>query len=139
MKCTLLPFGALVNYQFVVVLSRFRGQWMLSRHRQRGTWELQGGHVEQGETPRDAARRELYEESGAMQFLLTPVCDYRVEDDDGVSNGACFLAGIEVLGSLPASEMAQVAFFDEIPENLTYPGITPLLLAECMRQHPELA
>ena len=48
MKCTILPFGALVNYRDVVVFSRFRGQWMLSRHRNSETWETQGGRMDEG-------------------------------------------------------------------------------------------
>ena len=33
--------------------------------------------------------------------------------------------------------MAQVAFFDELPENLTYPNIANHLIAEWKRQNAE--
>ena len=43
--------GALRTYKYVVILSTYGGKLMLSRHKQRTTWETQGGHVEPGETP----------------------------------------------------------------------------------------
>lgn len=44
-----------------------------------------------------------------------------------------FLANIESCGSMPDSEMAEVKVFDLLPENLTYPAITPVLFAEIGR------
>ena len=46
------------DYKYVVVLSRYQGKLLLSQHRDRNTWETQGGHIEPGETPEEAARRE---------------------------------------------------------------------------------
>lgn len=113
--------------KYVVVFSRYQGQWLLSRHRQRTTWETQGGHIEEGETPMAAARRELYEESGAEESTLRYVCDYWCGDRTSSGVGAVFLADITRLGPLPESEMAEVRTFDALPDNLTYPDITPYL------------
>lgn len=44
----------LKQYKYVVILSTYCGKIMLSRHRERTTWETQGGHVEPGETPLEA-------------------------------------------------------------------------------------
>ena len=41
--------------------------------------------------------------------------------------GVIFLAEITQLGDLPNSEMAEVRTFDALPDNLTYPEITPFL------------
>lgn len=123
--------------KYVVVLSRYQGKLLLSRHKERATWETQGGHIEPGESPEDAARRELWEESGAKDFTLEPVCMYWAEDRAGFERGeapegsgawgAIFFADIKELAPLPESEMAEVGMFDGLPENITYPGITPRL------------
>lgn len=127
MQCSVYELQELQTYKYVVVLSVYQGKIMLSRHKMRTTWETQGGHIEKGETPLEAAKRELYEESGAVDFSITPVFDYRAGDDRSGANGMVFCADIQKLGPLPESEMKEVRFFDELPDNLTYPDITPLL------------
>lgn len=76
----------------------------------RDTWETQGGHVEEGETPFEAVKRELYEESGAVKFSIRPLCDYWAGDETTMqgANGAAFAAEIEKLGEMLESEMAEV-------------------------------
>ena len=70
------PLGSFERYKYVVIMSDMDGGFLLSRHKQRTTWEFQGGHIEPGETPMQAARRELFEESGATAFDIAPLCDY---------------------------------------------------------------
>ena len=121
--------GELKKYKYVVVISTYCGKIMLSRHKARTTWETQGGHVEPGETPMEAAKRELYEESGAIRFEICPICDYWAGDEqtgEGAT-GMVFHAEIYECGMLPESEIAEVQFFNDLPENLTYPAITPEL------------
>ena len=125
--CRVFPAGTFPVFQYVVVFSRMNGRWLFSRHKARQTWETQGGHVEPGESPIEASRRELWEESGAREFTIEPVCDYWAGNDEGSSVGAVFLAEIAALGEMPESEMAEVRAFDALPENVTYPAITPML------------
>ena len=125
--CKKLALGAVKDPRFVVVLSHQEGKILLSRHRQRQTWETQGGHIEPGETPGQAARRELFEESGAAAFTLQPLFDYWVGDEATGAGGVVFAAQVDRLGPLPESEMAEIRAFDELPEDLTYPDITPHL------------
>ena len=129
MTCKVCPLGTLTPYKYVVVMSKYQGKVLLSRHRDRTTWETQGGHIEPGETPMDAARRELYEESGALDFDIRPVFDYWAGDENGGASGQVFAAEIRTLGAMPKSEMAEVRAFDEVPPNVTYPAITPELFA----------
>lgn len=121
--------GSLRQYKYVVVLSEYNGSILLSRHKKRTTWETQGGHIEPGEEPMEAAKRELYEESGAIDFEIEPLCDYwaGVEGTDDWANGMVFHAIIRKLGQMPASEMAETRQFRILPQNLTYPEITPEL------------
>ncbi|MBQ7774463.1 MAG: NUDIX domain-containing protein [Lachnospiraceae bacterium] len=132
MVCEVFDVGELQDYKYVVVLSHYKGKILLSRHKDRTTWETQGGHIEAGETPLEAAKRELYEEAGAVQFTIESLCDYwagRPELRRG-AGGVVFVAEITELGALPESEMAEVRMFDSLPENLTYPDITPKLFAQ---------
>jgi 8-oxo-dGTP diphosphatase len=117
--------GSLKKYKYVVILSEYNGKLLLSRHKKRTTWETQGGHIEIGETTLEAAKRELYEESGATDFDIVPLCDYRAWDEntgDG-ANGVVFRAVITELGEIPESEMAEVQTFETLPKELTYPEI----------------
>ena len=129
MTCKVCPLGSLAPYKYVVVMSKFRGKILLSRHHDRSTWETQGGHIEPGESPMDAARRELYEESGAVDFDIRPIFDYWAGDENGGASGQVFAAEIRALGPMPSSEMAEVRAFDDVPPNVTYPAITPELFA----------
>lgn len=122
------PIGELQTYKYVVICSRYRGKILLSRHKMRTTWETQGGHIEKGETPLEAAKRELYEESGVTDYYIAPLCDYWAGDSEGTgANGMIFKAVIHKLGAIPESEMAEVKTFDSLPDKLTYPAITPEL------------
>lgn len=118
-----------VPLKYAVAAARCGGQWVLSRHKQRSTWELPGGHREPGEDIDSAVRRELYEETGAEIFTVDRVCVYSVEDGGITDYGMLYFAEIDMLGELPESEIAETKLFDMLPDRgqLTYPGIQPLL------------
>ena len=127
MWCKIMELNKAQKYVFVVVLSKYKGKLLLSRHKERITWETQGGHIEKGESPLEAAKRELFEESGAEKFSIKPIFDYEAGDQNGSAAGMVFYAEIESLGAIPQSEMAEVKTFSTLPENLTYSQITPKL------------
>lgn len=133
LQCVVHPFGTLTPLRFVVVCSFYQGQYVLSYHGGHRSWETQGGHIEKNETPEEAARRELYEESGVRDAALIPVCDYSAYDAEGSANGRVYAAVIDRLGELPPSEMSKIEAFDALPENMTYPFVTPVLFEEAKR------
>ncbi len=130
LHCEIHPFGSLSPLRFVVVCSFYQGKMLLSFHSGHKSWETQGGHIEQGETPEEAARRELYEESGVKDAEMISVCDYFAYDSEGSSNGRVYAALIHQLGRLPDNEMSRIQAFDVFPDNLTYPSVTPVLFQE---------
>lgn len=130
MECKIFKLDELKEYKYVVVLSKYKDKILLSRHKERSTWETQGGHIEKGETPLEAAKRELFEESGAIKFSIEPLFDYWAGTEKLGSNGMVFLAEIVELEAIPNSEMEEVRSFSSLPQNLTYPDITPVLFSE---------
>lgn len=125
LRCKIRPFKTLSPLKYVVVCSFYKGKMLLSRRRDRSTWETQGGHIEDGETAEDAAHRELFEESGVSDAKIYPVCDYIGYNSTDWANGAIFYADVNSIGEMPEYEMAEVKLFDELPKNLTYPNATP--------------
>ena len=67
-----------------------------------------------------------------MEYDLEPLCDYCAgeEEIDTGEGGIVFVASIRKLRDIPDSEMEEVRLFDKLPENLTYPDITPVLFAQ---------
>ena len=116
------PAGRLDNIEFVVIFTRYQGKWVYSWHKHRKSYEHPGGHVEPGETPLHAAKRELYEETGIKDCRMIPLWDYEYiyEDGQGRNNGRVFYAEVFSLGELPESEMDRIELFDTVPENYTY-------------------
>ena len=133
LQCKIYPLDTLKDYMFVVVCTNYGGKWVLSKHKERRTWETQGGHIENGESAIESAKRELFEESGITDVEIYPVCDYLGYDKDGSANGVAFLAVARSLGALPESEMKEIKAFDVLPEELTYPDVTPKLIEEAKK------
>ena len=92
--------------RFAVIVCRHKEKWVYCQHRQRESFEIPGGHIEPGESPEQAARRELYEETGALYF-----------------------AQIHFFGPLPEQfEMRRICLCEQMPQPQTYPLIQPKLL-----------
>lgn len=65
--------------KFAVIVSKTNGKLVFCKHKQRDTYEIPGGHREDGETILEAAKRELMEETGAIEFSISTVCVYSVK------------------------------------------------------------
>lgn len=120
------------DFQFAVIMSRYEGKWVFCKHKDRTTYEIPGGHRKENELIADTARRELYEETGAMEFNIAPVCSYSVEADFIKTFGMVYLAEITVFGKLPDLEIERIELFNDMPANLTYPLIQPDLFAKVL-------
>lgn len=116
------------NFKYAVIAAFYKGKYVFVRHKDRTTLEIPGGKCEQGETIEQTARRELYEETGAEEFTLTPVCIYKLNN-----YGMVYYAEITVLGKKPESEIAEVQLMDNCPDNWTYPFAHPMIMKKVLQ------
>jgi len=100
------------------IITQYKEQWVMCKHRERDTWEAPGGRREKNEMILETAKRELYEETGATNFSITPICGFSTN-----RNAMLYYATVETFGELPNSEIKKIDFFKELPKNLTYPEL----------------
>jgi len=113
---------------YAVISARFENRWIFVRHNKRTTFEIAGGHIEEGESSHEAACRELMEETGAIEFNIECVATYSVKKDGVTGWGRLYLAYIDKIGQLPEiSEIGEVIFDVSFPEKNTHPDIQPYL------------
>lgn len=122
--------------KFAVIISRSDGKWVFCKHRERDTYEVPGGHREVNETILETAKRELQEETGAVDFEIKPICVYSVkgktrinENADDETFGMLFIANVFSFEEIH-SEIEKIILTDELVDNWTYPLIQPKLIEE---------
>ena len=123
--------------QFAVIIARTKGKWVFCKHRERDTYEVLGGRREAGETILETAKRELWEETGAIDFTLKPVGVYSVkgktrynQNEEDEKFGMLFVADIFSFENELHNEIEKILICDQLVENWTYPDIQPRLLEE---------
>jgi 8-oxo-dGTP diphosphatase len=113
---------------YSVISARFKDKWIFVRHQKRNTWEIAGGHIEINETSKEAAIRELREETGALNFTIECVATYSVTENHKTGYGRLYFADVSELGQIPdVSEIAEIMLLEQLPENLTHPEVQPHL------------
>lgn len=124
--------------KFAVIIARSNHKWVFCKHKERNTYEVPGGHREDGETILDTAKRELYEETGAIAYTLKPVCVYSVTAPDNFNGkesfGMLYYADIQSFEPELHSEIERILMTDQLVERWTYPLIQPKLIEEAKRR-----
>ena len=130
--------------KFAVIISKYQGKWVFCKHKERDTYEIPGGHRETGEDILDTAKRELSEETGALEYSITPICVYSVTGKNRVNQtgeetfGMLFFANINAFSSEIHSEMEYIRCFDDLPSTWTYPLIQPILMREYQKRSQQI-
>jgi len=112
---------------YVVIAAREMGKWIFVRHRDRSTWEMPAGHIEKGESAKEAAIRELQEETGARNATLQALCDYQVTVKGKTGSGRLYGAEILDRTSILEHEIVEVRLSSGLPSSLTYPEVQSML------------
>lgn len=118
--------------KFAVIISKTDGKWVFCKHKERNTYEVPGGRREPGETILQTAKRELQEETGAIDFDISPICVYSVIAKDNFNGeesfGMLYFANIRTFEKELHSEIEKILITDQLPAEWTYPLIQPKLL-----------
>jgi 8-oxo-dGTP diphosphatase len=91
-----------------LVIARHADAFLLVRSRRLRAWELPGGHIDAGETPRECAAREFREETGqpAPALRWRGVIELETTGDGALQRhfGALFCADLEAVALTPHSD-----------------------------------
>lgn len=124
--------------KFAVIVAQSDGKWVFCKHKERDTYECPGGHREAGENIDDTARRELYEETGAIEYTIQPICIYSVTAPNQFNGdetfGKLYFTDITTFENELHSEIEKIELFNDLPEKWTYPQIQPLLVTEVINR-----
>jgi 8-oxo-dGTP diphosphatase len=102
----------------VWVICRYQNQWLLTHHLRRGL-EFPGGKVEDGETPDEAAVREVKEETGGIVSSLQYIGQYKVSGKDKIIIKNIYFAEIsDVQDHTHHDETKGHVLLEELPENI---------------------
>lgn len=121
------------NLKFAIIMARYNGKWIFCKHKERKTYEMPAGHREKGEHILDTAKRELQEETGAIEFHIEPISVYSVIDNKSLNSkesevfGMLFYAEVYSLSDTLEYEIEKIEFFENMPTHLTYPEVQPYL------------
>ncbi|MGH2319557.1 RNA deprotection pyrophosphohydrolase [Planococcus sp. SE5232] len=96
----------------VLVICRYQGKWLLTRHNKRGL-EFPGGKVEAGESLQEAAKREVYEETGAHVKELEWFAEYVVYSEKPFCK-TVYIGTVDSVDPIPLLETQGIFLLKEL-------------------------
>lgn len=119
------------EYTRVVCVSKYKDKFVFSYNKKRNGWEIPGGHIEKGESWLEAAKREMYEETGATKIKLEPICVYKIS----TFGLLCYCEILEMKELPEGFEMEKIMISNNLPENLTFPDNYKLFFDIVVKNH----
>jgi 8-oxo-dGTP diphosphatase len=98
-----------------LVVGRYQGGVLLVFNHWRRRWELPGGMIDRGETPREAAVREFVEETGQDAPVVTYIglATFRLQPDNRLEYAAVYEAALNGLSPFqPNDEVDEIRWWD---------------------------
>lgn len=112
------PAAFSIASKHVLVIAKWNGKWLLTKHRERGL-EFPGGKVENGETLLEAAKREAFEETGAHLEGLQWFAEYIVESEPPFCK-TVFIAKVAALEIIDWMETEGAELVDRLAPDSSY-------------------
>ncbi|WP_063564127.1 NUDIX domain-containing protein [Paenibacillus sp. O199] len=105
--------------QYVIMVTQFQEKYVIIHNLKRRGWEFPGGNREPDESVLRAAERELYEETGALMFMLEPFGIYQMNGTFGMVYYAN-ITKFRALSLEPNSEIGAMKMVDKLPEGMNF-------------------
>jgi|SRR5690625_304908 len=99
-----------------LVVGKYKGKYILMFNKWRQCWELPGGIIDKGETPKECAVRELFEETNQSVEHLTfkGLMKFKLKPDDRLEYGALYSGEILDVKPFQENEEAEkIVFWDQ--------------------------
>ncbi len=120
-----------------LIFSKGRKEVLLIKRRDLPVWVIPGGGIDEGESPEEAARREVHEESGYSVSITRQVAEY--SPVNFLTQTTYLFEGIILGGAATTgNETKEVAFFppDRLPKEM--PPSHRFWIADALKNLPEI-
>ncbi len=109
--------------RFIIVFARLKGKIIFVKTSHSKRYSLIAGKIEKGETPFQAAEREIFEECQGEIKILNFHSYYSVESRGNKGYGALFIADLDSIKQGRNFEICHVLAQTTLPSNLRYERI----------------
>lgn len=105
-----------------LVVAKYQEKYLLIFNKWRQQWELPCGIIDEGETPRECAERELHEEinQSIKQLSFKGLMKFRLKPDDRIEYGALYSGEIDIISDFKENEEVEKIIFRDREENIGY-------------------